>query len=291
VCERFLDAGAEIVATRSAAGKASGLDERATTRIVDLADGEAVRRLMRDVEPDAVVNLAAVGVNPFAECTASEVVAVNTILPVILFDELPPGAVLLHAGSSSEYARSGVLKEEPIERDFSTPYASSKSTADLVLEARTRSDGTRRCIRARVFGVIGPGEPGHRLLPAIVGGFRRGGEIPMSDGRQIRDFLHVTDVADALHHLTQKAQEAPSVVNVGSGKGTSVRRVAELAAAELGCTDRLRFGALDRRPGEKDEHVADVTRLGALGWTPKLTIEAVVRGTVRALVDAQERNA
>ena len=138
-------------------------------------------------------------------------------------------------------------------------------------------------VRVRLFGVTGPGEAPHRLLPSLVAGWRERLPIPLSDGMQVRDVLHVDDVAAALLHVARAPALFGHAVNVGRGHGGSVRWMAEHAARRLDCEDLLRFGVLPRREGEPAELVADASRLLATGWSPARTLEQTVDHTVDVL--------
>ncbi|MBM3465719.1 MAG: NAD-dependent epimerase/dehydratase family protein, partial [Armatimonadetes bacterium] len=121
----------------------------------------------------------------------------------------------------------------------------------------------------RLFGVYGPGEADGRLFPHLVRALSEGVPVPLSDGRQVRDFIHVDDVCEGLLRLAEI--DAPRVlVNLGTGSGVRIRDAAAWTADALGA-DRalLRFGAAPRSPGDENRLVADVTRLRALlSWVP-----------------------
>jgi nucleoside-diphosphate-sugar epimerase len=134
----------------------------------------------------------------------------------------------------------------------------------------------------RIFFSFGPGEPEGRLVPSIARALLAGREAPMTHGRQLRDTLTVADLGRAFATLT--ASDFTGPVNIGSGERTSLRELAELVAAEVGRPDLLRVGALEPRPGEPREILADVTRLREhVGWRPTDTLAEGVARTVAAL--------
>jgi len=97
---------------------------------------------------------------------------------------------------------------------------------------------------------------------------RRGEPFDTTQGRQIRDFIHIDDVGRALAGLT--GADLAGAVNVGSGEGVALREVALTLAGGLGADAALlRFGALPERPGDPARLVADIGRLRAgLGFSP-----------------------
>jgi len=255
-------------------------------RVVDLRDPQAVTSCVAELAPARILNLAAVGVAPAGGEALSDFVRVNVLAPGLLFEALRAGGVLVQAGSMAQYAEAaGALHEESTPRADATPYAWSKNAAETLLETLAVRQ-PRAVVRARLFGVMGPGEGPHRLLPSIVAGRAAGRPIELSDGLQVRDGLHVDEVAAALVHLARTPALFGRAVNVGRGEGRSVRWIAERAARRLGCEGLLRFGALPRRPGEPEERVADVARLAGSGFAPSLDFERTVDLAVDQLVAA-----
>ena len=254
-----------------------------TFRVVDVRDAVALSAGVADASPSAILNLAAVGVAPRDGSGLAEFVAVNVLVPGVLFEAMASDCALVQAGSMAQYAGGpGALLEDRSPRENATPYSWSKNAAEGLLEALGRRS-PKPVVRVRLFGVTGPGEPLHRLLPSLVAGWRQRRPVPLSDGMQVRDVLHVDDVAAALLHVARAPALFGQAVNVGRGHGGSVRWMAEHAAQRLDCEELLRFGVLPRREGEPAELVADVSRLFATGWNPSRSLEQTVDPTVDAL--------
>jgi nucleoside-diphosphate-sugar epimerase len=89
----------------------------------------------------------------------------------------------------------------------------------------------------------------------------------MTEGTQVRDYLHVDDAGRALALLCR--HEIEGVVNVASGKPTPVRDFALMAASALGAQSHLRIGEIPMRHDEEMLVVANVARLRGLGFEPK----------------------
>ncbi len=111
-----------------------------------------------------------------------------------------------------------------------------------------------------------------RLLGTLIAARAEGREATFSAGEQVRDFMHVGDVAGALVALLESAFEG--AVNIGSGQGTSVRDFVLRASAIGRYSDNVRLGARTARSGEPASLVADVRRLASeIGYQPKYTLE------------------
>lgn len=251
---------------------AAALGSRATSveawtrERVELTDPEAVTRAMRACRPDTVFHLASPGVAASAAHDPANV-CVELKMVANLVAALPAGVRLIRTGSMAEYGCAGILNEELPCRPR-TAYAIGKHAATQFLSAYAGDRGIEACT-ARLFGVYGPGESPGRFFPGLLAALRAGQPFSMSDGRQLRDFSHVDDVAAALISIAQE-RCLPSIVNVGTGQAVAVGDVALWICASLGADPKLlRFGDRPRSPGDEDWLQADVHRLKKLiGSTP-----------------------
>jgi UDP-glucose 4-epimerase len=105
-----------------------------------------------------------------------------------------------------------------------------------------------------------------------------GSDYPTPDGTCIRDYLHVADLAEA-HRLGLErllAGGGELTVNLGTGRGHSVREVIDRVRAVTGCTVPVREG--QRRPGDPARLVCDPARaMRELGWVPQRpTLERMI---------------
>ena len=176
---------------------------------------------------------------------------------------------LVAAGSSAEYARPGDATPLRVTDRVAptSPYGAAKAALRMFLGSTARPDGLAFCW-ARIFNVTGAGERPDRLLPRVACAVLDGAPIELSDGGQLRDFLDVDDVADALLDLS--AARADGDVNVCSGDGVPLRSLLEELAGALGSTDLLRFGALAATPSERADVVGDAGPLRrCTAWVPR----------------------
>jgi GDP-4-dehydro-6-deoxy-D-mannose reductase len=243
----------------------------------DLTQPASARQLIDRVRPTVIFNLAAVGVRRGVLADAAQFIRTNLCLAASLFEAMLPQCVLVHVGSMSQYKSApGVLHEETAEREQSTLYAWTKNAAEEFLELMAAAHA-KRYVRVRLFGIVGRGEAPDRLLPSIARASRTSEPIPLTDGTQVRDVVHVSDAARGLLHISRSPSLFGLAVNLGRGEGWTVRQIAETAASELGCADRLQFGSLPRHVGEGDRYVADVARLSAAGWRPTFEFGESIR--------------
>lgn len=130
----------------------------------------------------------------------------------------------------------------------------------------------------RLFWLYGPYEANARLVPSVVRGLLRGETVPTTDGRQLRDFLHVADVASAIGAVSLSGLEG--VVNIGSGEPVRVREVLDTLRLSIGGAGEFRPGARQARIGDPPAVWAETSKLRALGWAPTWSLEEGLRNTV-----------
>ena len=252
----------------------------------DLADFAAVKRLLTEVRPSVAFNLAGYGVDRTerddrtAFLINAELVRTVAETMASIRDAMWKGHDLVHVGSALEYGVArGDLAESTAPRP-TTLYGRSKLAGTQVLTDVCQESGLRG-VTARLFTVYGPGEHEQRLLPSLLRTAESGRPLDLTSGRQQRDFTFVGDIAEALLRLGASADEPSEVVNVASGRFTTVRDFVETAAQVLGIErDLLHFGAVPVRDDEMEHEPVSVERLQKrTGWLPNIDVKKGIRQT------------
>jgi UDP-glucose 4-epimerase len=184
------------------------------------------------------------------------------------------GVTLVFASSADVYGPwlDGLVAEDTPARPV-TPYAKAKLEAErLVADAFGAGGGY---VIERIATVYGPGENGPRAIPSFVRAFYRG-VVPVvhGDGTDVRDYVHVDDVAAASLNAAVGPCDA-GVVNIGSGVGRTTLDVLRAVAAALGAEPLARYEPSRRPPSRL---VLDPRRAcRALGFEPRREFERAVR--------------
>lgn len=202
-----------------------------------------------------------------------------------------------HFVFSSTCAVYGVPVKVPITEDNPrepiNPYGASKLFFENALEAYSNAYGMRSA-RLRYFNAAGADESGEtgelhdpetHLIPLALQATTPDGpelkvfgtDYPTPDGTCLRDYIHVTDLADAhvraLQYLEQGGDSL--ALNLGTGHGHSVLEVIHAAEKATGQPVRHKIGP--RRPGDPPVLVADASKAHKLlGWTPQRDLENIV---------------
>jgi nucleoside-diphosphate-sugar epimerase len=249
----------------------------------DLRDPWDAERLVERVRPTHVLSLAwnaehgSYWTAPDNEAWADGTIAVARALARY------GGRRFVGAGTCAEYdwsALNGPCHEDSTPSRPQTIYGRAKHRAAQGVAAVAGEFGLSTAW-GRLFFLYGPGEDPNRLVPSISRALRAGHRAKATEGRQIRDFLEVTDAARAF--VTLLNSDIAGAVNVGSGIGVSVRQVVETLVRAAGKgTDAVEFGAIPMQADEPPAIVADITKLTAAGWRQRVTLE-------QGLAEALER--
>ncbi|MBN8925156.1 MAG: UDP-glucose 4-epimerase GalE [Rhodospirillales bacterium 69-11] len=197
---------------------------------------------------------------------------------------------------SSTAALFGMPETVPIPEDAridpGNPYGDSKWMIERTLMWASRIHGLRSaCLRyfnaagADPAGRLGEDHrPESHLIPLVIDATlgRRpplevyGDDYATPDGTCVRDYVHVTDLADAHLLAFDKLAEGDVVWNLGNGAGHSVLEV--IQAVERIANTRVPYRMAPRRPGDPAVLVAAADRARAAGWRPRFdALDEIVR--------------
>lgn len=189
------------------------------------------------------------------------------------------GNRLVVSGSAYEYDwRYGYYSEHLTRAEPNTVYGSCKRALQLLVESLAMPAEVSAAW-GRVFFLYGPREHPDRLVSSVIRSLLAGQPASCSHGRQIRDYLHVQDVADGLVGLLDSNVEG--AINVSSGQATTLRDIILTIGSLLDARDLIKLGALPARPNDTPLVVGDNTRmLTEVGWTQTFNLEDGLRQTI-----------
>ena len=195
---------------------------------------------------------------------------------------------LVYSSSAGVYKPKDGLISESDPRGYNNPYANSKIAAENAI----RDSGINHVV-FRFFNLAGAdpdGEMGEdhipetHMIPLL---FQNkddftinGNNYQTKDGTCIRDYVHVSDVADAhllaMNHLNTWKQGQTATINLGSGVGYSNLEIVNLAKEVLGLDIKYKFG--HRRHGDPSMLVANIDHAKSLlGYKPKYDISDILK--------------
>jgi UDP-arabinose 4-epimerase len=265
----------------------------------DFGDADAVRAAVREHKITAAMHFAALSLVAESVAQPARYYANNVAGTLRLIEALGAEGIgrIVFSSSAAVY---GVTSSEPIPEDApltpTNPYGETKRVIEGALRWIGEAQGLAWCA-LRYFNAAGAdeaGEAGERhepethLIPNILQAVRAertvklfGDDYPTPDGSTVRDYVHVSDLADAhvaaLRFLADGGTSQP--LNLGSGAGLSVLEI--VAAAERVLGHPIPFEMGPRRPGDPPCLVADPSRAKRLlNWTPgRSDVDTLIRTT------------
>ncbi|MEI9997282.1 MAG: UDP-glucose 4-epimerase GalE [Rhizomicrobium sp.] len=286
----LLDRGDDVVVLDNlSTGLRGHVGEKAVFVEGEASDQMLVRELIAKHGIDAVIHFAGSIVVPESVAEPLRYYDNNVVTSRALLEACVEGGVkqFIFSSTATVYAEDAPqplaegARKAPI-----SPYARSKLMTEWMLEDVSRATDLRHIV-LRYFNVCGADPQGrtgqvsriptHLIKRASLVALGRiphldifGTDYPTPDGTGVRDYIHVTDLANA-HLLALDALRGGSLstsYNCGYGRGLSVRQVIAAMEGVLGRALPVREGP--RRAGDPPTLIADPSRIKTtLGWTPK----------------------
>jgi UDP-glucose 4-epimerase len=272
-------------------GHRRALDPRAEFTEVDLADRETIFNALAQLRPDAVMHFAANALVAESMQNPSKYFRNNIAAGLNLLDGMV-AANVKRIVFSSTCATFGPPARVPIDEETPqrpiNPYGESKLAFEKILKWYDIIHGLR-FVSLRYFNAAGASEKfgeDHRcethLIPNVLKvalGQKEhveifGTDYETPDGTCIRDYIHISDLADA--HILALGTSASAFYNLGTGGGSSVREVIETCRRITGHS--IPIMEKPRRPGDPPRLIASSEKIKReLGWRPKFqTLDAIV---------------
>ena len=193
---------------------------------------------------------------------------------------------LLFLGSSCIYPREA---PQPIREEYlltgpldptNEPYAIAKIAGIKLCEAYNRQYG-RRYVNVMPTNLYGPNDNydlnNSHVLPALLQKAYKAkqcGDASYSvwgSGKPMREFLYVDDAAEACTFLMEHEEISGGIYNIGSGADLTVTKLAELINETVGFEGEIVFDT--SKPDGTPRKLLDVSRMAAIGWKAKISLE------------------
>lgn len=226
---------------------------------MDLLDNQSIENIFKTYRPDAVIHCGAYGVNykyrDLREAFATNVHGTSSLIHISKATDV---SRFIHIGSCFEYGH----KKHPIYEDEHLKptdiYGVSKASSTLLALALSQQHDLPLTV-ARPFGLWGPLEEKHRLVPQVISHCLAKKPLKLTNCRQIRDYTFIEDAAAMLIDLLE-LQKFPSyeILNLGSGVPVALKEFVIKIASTFNQEHLMRFGELPYRPTEMWRLVADV---------------------------------
>ena len=250
----------------------------------DICDPVRVGEIVAEAAPDAIVNFAAETHVDRSIDDPSLFLRTNILGTQVLLDAARRTGIARYVQISTDevYGSLGptgkFTEESPLRPN--SPYAASKTAADLLARAWFKTYGTP-VIVTRCSNNYGPFQFPEKLIPFFVTLLSAGKPVPVyGDGMNVRDWIHVDDHSRAVEAVLLRGRPG-EVYNIGGGNERTNLEITKLLLAEMGKTEAdMKF--VPDRPAHDRRYAIDDTRIRTeLGVAPRVSFEEGLRETVR----------
>lgn len=226
----------------------------------DLNDSNSLMPLLSRIHPTVVYHFGTHGAYHYQQDT--ERILQTAVLGTwnLLRASMAAGATLfLNAGTSSEYG----TKDRPMNEDDAlapnTHYAVGKAAQTYLCQQAAREG--LPTITLRLFSVYGPYEEPGRLVPTLIGRALRGEDLELADPNTARDFIYIDDVVSAFIEASKRQDLAGQVVNLGSGRQSTLRDMVDAILSITNSASRPLWGRYGARSFDTTVWVADDAKM------------------------------
>jgi nucleoside-diphosphate-sugar epimerase len=252
---------------------------------VDLLDDARTASLLAEVRPTHLLHCAWYAIPGKYWESAENLRWLEASLHLLRAFAACGGKRVVGVGSCAEYDWDyGYCAERRTPLRPTTTYGVCKHALQLMLDALCRREnvsGTLSGAWGRLFFLYGAHEYEQRLVASVIRSLLQEQPAHCSHGRQVRDFLHVQDAADALVALLD-ADAVTGAVNIASGVPVTLRQVVGEIAAQLERPDLIQLDALPAPAGEPHLLLADVARLrDEVQWSPRYDLSEGLADTIK----------
>ena len=278
LCKEFLNNGYKVSGTDK--GEGSALPSEVDFYKTDLMQVNEVEKLIGQIQPDIIVNLAAISSvgaswNMPQTTMAINVIGALNIMEAARKSEQKPR--ILFVGSSEEYVISENPLDENTQLNANNPYGISKVTQEQFAKLYREQYGLKiYCVRP--FNHTGIGQRDSFVLPSFckqvaeIDKSGKDGKIQVGNLKVKRDFSHVKDVVRA-YCMIVESDNCNQIYNVGSGNAYSLE---DMLTYILGLSNQHIEIEVDQnriRPTDQPVICCDRSLIGKeLGWEPQYNV-------------------
>jgi UDP-glucose 4-epimerase len=242
---------------------------------LDLPSAE-LADLLKEQQPTACVHCAGRASVPMSLKDPAADFQANTVLVFEILEALRRHAPRCRFVLLSSAAVYGNPERLPVRESDAiaplSPYGFHKRQAELLLEEFARVYGLPTVV-TRIFSAYGPGLR-RQVVWDICERILTQGVLTLSGtGQESRDFIHAADIAEGLAVVTGKAPANGEAYNLSTGRETTIAELAALLASFLGKNTAAVFDGKSRI-GDPINWRSDIGRMSALGFAPRMSLEA-----------------
>lgn len=258
--------------------------------LADIANRDLIRWIMVDEEIDSVVNFAAESHVDRSHLASAQFLQTNVLGLHNLLELARELGIQRFVQVSTDEVYGQVLTGRSLENDLldpRSPYSASKAAGDHLVRSYFVSFGLPVML-TRGSNTYGPRQYPEKLVPLMATNALLGEPMPVyGDGRQMRDWLHVSDHCQAIDTVLRLGIPG-EIYNVGGNNLRENREIIDTVLQVTGASRDLVTHVTDRTGHDRRYHVDSRKITRDLGWEPQIKFDTGMPETVQWYVDHPE---
>ncbi|MCO5237727.1 MAG: NAD(P)-dependent oxidoreductase [Chitinophagaceae bacterium] len=247
----------------------------------DIREPNVITGILKSVQPDTVIHLAAIHFIPYCNQHPFEASDINIRGTMNILDavkKIDSVKKLFFASTAAVYPIADTAVRETHELLPLDIYGLSKHTGERLCNEFHKETGIPTII-CRFFNAFGPNETNPHLIPEIQAQINNGiRKIRLGNLTPKRDFIHTYDMALAIEMLLEKFEHGIDVFNLGRGIEYAVTEVVEAFEKHLEEKVEIEIDPQKVRKVERMHLLADITKIKDFtGWVPRITLEEGIK--------------
>jgi NAD dependent epimerase/dehydratase len=255
----------------------------------DVTDYQSVKKAVKDC--DIVFHLASLIGIPYSYVAPESYVRTNILGTLNVIQACRDYGVekVVHTSTSETYGTAiytPIDEKHPLQGQ--SPYSASKIGADKIAESYHLSFDVP-VATIRPFNAYGPRQSGRAIIPTIVSQILSGKrKIKLGLLTTVRDYTFIRDTVDGFIKIAETNRSVGEVINVGFGKGISVKDLAETIIKIIGAKVEIICDEVRIRPEKSEVLVLICSNEKAkqiTGWEPRYSLEEGLKETIKFIED------
>ncbi|HIF61447.1 MAG TPA: NAD(P)-dependent oxidoreductase [Candidatus Pelagibacter sp.] len=190
----------------------------------------------------------------------------------------------IQMGSSVEYGNVKSPQKESVKCNIKlnkSTYGKAKLLSSIYLQDLYKKKKFPSTI-LRLYLAYGPKQDVNRLIPIIIKGCLKNKKFSCSSGTQLRDFIHVDDVVNAIFKLFKSKNARGQIINIGSGKPKKIKTIIE-TIRRISKGGYPQYGKIQFREDEISELYPSIKKIKTIiDWKPNISFAKGLKSTIES---------
>jgi len=190
----------------------------------------------------------------------------------------------IQMGSSVEYGKAKSPQKESVKCNIKlnkSTYGKAKLLSSIYLQDLYKKKKFPSTI-LRLYLAYGPKQDVNRFIPIIIKGCLKNKKFSCSSGTQLRDFIHVDDVVNAIFKLFKSKNARGQIINIGSGKPKKIKTIIE-TIRQISKGGHPQYGKIEFREDEISKLYPSIKKIKTIiDWKPNISFAKGLKSTIEA---------